>query len=337
MSSIPNPDAATERNSWQRAWPILKWLLFAVMVWFVAQRGRELWQTDQTVDLTVHWGWLVPAAITYWLGWLPAVWFWRRMMRSLGQRVSRFDAIRAYYCGHLGKYVPGKATVLVIRAALLKDRGCRPAIAALTAGYETLTTMGAGAAIAVALAPLAVSPSLWEQVPSSLRTLRTQPVLLPIAVVILTIAVMPLVSRLFSRVALKLLPPEMRREDRNLKISTSLLLRGLPVLALMWVLHSVSLGCTLQSVSDTPLDWSGWPAWLAAVSLATFLGFVVLIAPGGVGVREYVLIESLRHHPGISSQQAVLAALLLRGVWFATEILAAAVLYWLPARDKTPG
>ena len=32
--------------------------------------------------------------------------------------------------------------VLVIRAALVKDRGVRPAVAALTAAYDTLAMMG---------------------------------------------------------------------------------------------------------------------------------------------------------------------------------------------------
>ena len=56
----------------------------------------------------------LPAGIAYAVGWLPSVWFWRSLMGSLGGRVTFADAARAYYCGHLGKYVPGKAMVLVI-------------------------------------------------------------------------------------------------------------------------------------------------------------------------------------------------------------------------------
>ncbi|MEZ6046842.1 MAG: hypothetical protein R3C11_14940 [Planctomycetaceae bacterium] len=65
-------------------------------------------------------------------------------MRSCGADVPWGAAIRAHYCGHLGKYVPGKALVLVIRTALVKNAGCPPALAALTATCETLMMMGTG-------------------------------------------------------------------------------------------------------------------------------------------------------------------------------------------------
>ena len=37
----------------------------------------------------------------------PSVLFWRRVLRVLGQNVGLLKAARAYYIGHLGKYVPG--------------------------------------------------------------------------------------------------------------------------------------------------------------------------------------------------------------------------------------
>jgi hypothetical protein len=124
-----------------------------VVLAFVGWRMWELWQSDEIRGLKVDWLWLAASAAVYLLGWLPTVWFWRRMMRAVGGNVAWGDAVRAYYCGHLGKYIPGKATVLVIRAGLLKDRGCPARLAALTAAYETLMLMGVGLASAAALLP----------------------------------------------------------------------------------------------------------------------------------------------------------------------------------------
>ena len=89
----------------------------------------------------------------------------------------------------------------------------------------------------------------------------------------------------------------------------------------------MSLGCVLQSVSDSPIDLSLFPIWLASVAGSTFLGFVVLIAPGGLGVREWVLIETMKDQPLIGVERAIVAAGLLRIVWFVAELGAAAVLY----------
>jgi uncharacterized membrane protein YbhN (UPF0104 family) len=67
---------------------------------------------------------------------------------------------------------------------------------------------------------------------------------------------------------------------------------------------------------------------VASVALATVAGFVVPIAPGGLGVREWVLWTSLG--TSLNHDRAVVASLTLRLVWVAAEVAAALVL--LPLR-----
>ena len=63
---------------------------------------------------------------------------------------------------------------------------------------------------------------------------------------------------------------------------------------------------------------------IASVALATVAGFVVAVLPGGLGVREGVLMSALA--PALGPDRAVVAALMLRLVWVAAELAAAAVL-----------
>lgn len=94
--------------------------------------------------MTIHWPWLVAASVLYLIGWLPSVLLWHRLIHGLGGTSSRFDVSRAYFAGHLAKYIPGKASVLLVRAGMLADRGCRPSVSALTSTYEVLVVMGVG-------------------------------------------------------------------------------------------------------------------------------------------------------------------------------------------------
>ena len=139
-------------SSKRRLWTVAKWLLCLAVIGFVGKRGYELWQRD-TVELEVQPLWLVLAGFVYVIGWFPSVWFWREAARRLGGDVSIMAAARAYYCGHLGKYIPGKAMVLVIRGCMVADQGSPMRIGMLTAAYETLVMMGAGLAFGVALSP----------------------------------------------------------------------------------------------------------------------------------------------------------------------------------------
>jgi len=335
-------------RSW--LWPAFKGSLFAVVLWYVGRRGWEVWRDAPPGALQIEWVWLVAALVAYLLGWLPSVWFWRAMLLGCGSAPHWSDAVRAYYVGHLGKYVPGKATVLVIRAALLGEVGLPPGVSAVTAMYETLATMGAGAGIAVALSPYATSPTLWQALPTWLQLLREQSLLMPVLVLAGTLVGLPVIARLFTVIAARMTPPsskpatcrpghfaaEMSVGDRGdtpgLSISAMTLLKGLVMVSGGWCLFAVSLGCVLKALGADIDLVAGFPVCLAAVTLSTVGGFVILIAPGGLGVREMLLVEVLQSQPGIAPAQAFVAAWLLRGVWLGGELLAAAVLWWRPRR-----
>ena len=57
-------------------------------------------------------------------------------------------ALRAYLVSHLGKYVPGKAMVVVMRAGMSVPFGARGATAAIATFYETLVMMASGGLLA---------------------------------------------------------------------------------------------------------------------------------------------------------------------------------------------
>lgn len=308
--------------------PALKWTLFALVVVFVARRAAALWSQQDLAGVTFEAGWLVPAALVYVVGWLPSVWFWHALLKLLGGEVRVADTARAYYCGHLGKYVPGKAAVLVIRSALLKDRGSRAGPAALTAAYETLVMMGAGAAVALVLTPVVVRGYLADGWASRAHGWPGVPWLPSVLVVGLCVLLLPVISRLLTYFAAKMARQADADSAADIRIGTKFLAAGVLVFVVAWGIQGLSLGLTLQAVSETRFTLGDWPFWTAAVCAASVLGFVAVFAPGGLGVREGVLIEMLRLHPDIGPQAAVTAAVLLRLAWLAAEILAAAVLYY---------
>ena len=236
-----------------RAWPLIKWGLFLVVMYFVGKRAVVLWQNNAQAKVNVDLRWLVPAAVMYLVGWMPSVWFWRAMLKRMHQKVGWYDALRAYYVGHLGKYLPGKALVLVMRGSLLKEAGANPVFAGVTAAYETLMFMWSGAALAVALAPAAMPPNYWQQMPLAVQGLRQQVWLLPAIVLVATVGVTPFSAWLFTFVGRKALPRDPNSAAPP-PFTASLMVQGACITSLGWLCHAVSLGCTLQAVSDRPFD-----------------------------------------------------------------------------------
>jgi hypothetical protein len=79
------------------------------------------------------------------------------------------------------------------------------------------------------------------------------------------------------------------------------------------------------------------PLWIGATALSTSLGFAVLFAPGGLGVREGILLAVLNSQPGMNAQAAVAVTVLSRVVSFLAELVVSAVLFSTIRRKTKPG
>ncbi len=145
--NMPNSNT---HSATARRWIILavKLLVVVVLLWFVRGKIEESWTEFRLNPRPMHAEWIALSAGLYIVALLPEGLFWHWALRSLGQSVGLFETLRAYYIGHLGKYVPGKAMVIVLRIGLLYGRA-DTGIAVASVFLETLTMMAVGACIAV--------------------------------------------------------------------------------------------------------------------------------------------------------------------------------------------
>lgn len=340
-------DARSNRRPWKRiAWHLLRWSLALAVLGFVASNAVNLWDADQIEQLMIDPLWLLLAGVAYVVGWLPSVWFMRKLLAESGHVAALLSVARAYYCGHLGKYVPGKAAVVLIRAVLLRDRGVPFGAAALATVAETLAMMGTGLALTLALATHALPDAAWERLPVSLLWLKESPGFVTLIVVLLTLVTVPAVTGFAGRIAGKLAQksmaarqstsaqdgkPEDATSDWTLQLSAGLLIQALLAFCGAWFLHGLSLLCVLHAIGDPGFSFNNWLVCTVAAAGGTSIGFFVLIAPGGLGIREGLVFATIA--PLVGAPLAGAASLLLRAVWFVTEIVASGTLYVIPNRQ----
>jgi len=141
-----------------RRWKLI--LQIAVTLLVIVFVTIAFWKPLQQLaqhDLQLHYGALAAAGIAYLAGLGCSVTFWWLSLLSLGQRPVPMRVPWAYFVGHLAKYVPGKALVVLLRTVLVKGPHCRLEVAATTVVYETIVFMGVGAILA-ALVVLVYGP-----------------------------------------------------------------------------------------------------------------------------------------------------------------------------------
>jgi hypothetical protein len=307
-------------------------------------------------------GWLVLGGVFYILGLLCSAWFWIRLLRSLGQNPSVLPAVRAYFLGHLGKYLPGKAWALVVRSGLAQGAGVKVGVAAVTSLYEVLTTMSAGVLLAAILFAVGAtdtsSPDDW----SALRRLFSErdpdpsavdrKVLVALSLGMLVVVGVPILPPVFNRLVKRLRslknlmarqPASESIDPRWLHVRMPVLLEGLAMTAAGWMLLGASLWAVLQSVLDEPrlMTIAEWGHLSAILSLAYVAGFIVVFMPSGIGVREFFLRlflvpELSRQWTGekLSVMTAIWTVILLRLVWTASELVTCAIVYQFPSQRE---
>lgn len=304
-------------------WLAIKLLIVALVFWGVQRTlftaieevGRQKWRLEPA--------WLVLSGVFYLAGLAPCGWFWHRLLCQLGARPTLWVTLLSYYIGHLGKYVPGKAMVLVIRAGLLRDQKVDGVLASATIFLETLTSMAVGALLAAVI--IVLFGEDWQLVAGALA--------------MAAVTGLPVWPPVFRRVArlLRLGKTHPELIDRLSRINYRTLAAGWLAIAAGWFLIGLSLWAARRAIGLESVDFlTDWPRFTAAVSLATVAGFLSFI-PGGFVVRDVILMKVLTL--GLdqdAAATALVSAVLLRLVWLVAELAISAILYGARRRKRIP-
>jgi len=274
-------------------------------------------------DWEVRAGWLGVSGMLYLVGLTAMGWFWHRTLGALGQHVPWWATQRAYFLGHLGKYVPGKAFVLILRVAGVRRWVASLRIAVVSILLETLTMMAVGAFLAASLAMLAL------RLPMQLTVLAVMTAIgagLPTMPPVMRWLARLDIARMRRQAALDEVPDEVVLQqvstsdvDASLQgISLSLVASGWLAASVCWVLLGWSLWAALRAIGVEQLHpLADLPLLVVAVSIAVVAGFLSLL-PGGILVRDALVMQLLA--PICGDANALVAAVMLRLVWLVSEI-----------------
>ncbi len=290
----------------------VKLAIVALVVWFIRRTIVDAWDQLDQRRWQLHFGWLAASGGLYLFGKLWCGVFWHRILRVLKQPASLALTIRAYFVGELGKYVPGKAMVVVLRTGMVRGRNGDTGLIAASVFYETLTMMSTGALIGAAIV------ALW---------FRGQTLLFGAALAMMAAAGLPTLPPVFRRLVrlagVGRSDPEIGAKLADLGYGTMLL--GWLLTGVGWVLLGMSFWAMLHGLGvDAGGPFDQIHLHTAAVTLATVAGFASFV-PGGAVVREAVLTQLMA--PYLGDAVALVSAILLRLVWLVAELVISGVLY----------
>jgi glycosyltransferase 2 family protein len=252
-----------------------------VVIGFVARAVSGNWDAIQAnaAALQPNWPRMFLGSVCVAAGYAVLIAAWRLLLATWDSPIPVLDAARIWFVSSLGKYVPGKVWSIGAMAVLARDAGASPVAATGSAIIMQLVNLAAGfAVVAVAgagdllVAYPALRAGLWFTAFCTAAGLAVGPALLQWAIRTATrilrqpAPVLPAISRL-----------------------TLVLVFAANVAA--WVAYGVGFGLFWEGLLGR-----GGGVTLAALAVYTasyLLGFLALVVPGGLGVRESALIGLL--------------------------------------------
>ncbi|HET9384126.1 MAG TPA: lysylphosphatidylglycerol synthase domain-containing protein [Gemmatimonadales bacterium] len=271
----------TNRRRW--LWAIQA-AVAVVVIWLVYRSLQRNWAEFRSLEvhLALRPSWLALALVIVFATYVFYIEAWRRLLAGWDQRIGFRAAARAWCLANLGRYIPGKVWSVTGLVVLAQREGVRgSAAAASTVAFQGLV-LGTGVAVVAGATPHATS---------ALRLI----IGFLVAAVSLTVLVWGPTARWLGRM--------MSATSPLSPLPLSAVGAGALLMLLGWVVYGLSFWLFIQGLLPDP--HIPIPAACGVFTLSYILGTLALFAPGGIGVRELVMISLLTPYLGSGGAVAV--------------------------------
>jgi uncharacterized membrane protein YbhN (UPF0104 family) len=271
-------------------------VVLALAIFFLL--GRGLWKNWQDIPFEqIRFNYLfILLSIASMFGFFTVyVVAWRSVLSSYGFRLRFSDCFRVLAISNLGKYIPGKVWFALGRMYLARRLDVPEKVTMVSAVLETsLLAVSAGM---IALATIAAP---WE------GNLSPRTSLVVLAVIVFgLIVVHPAVFTKGVNTVLK----RLKRSEIQMRLSYGGIVGLLLLYCFSWFWQGIGFFLMVKSFYN--VDLSLFPVLLGVFTLAWITGFLNLLTPAGIGVREGVITFFLSFY--VPTPIAIIVALVTRG------------------------
>lgn len=239
---------------------------------------------------------------------------WRLIMRSFGDPLGRSESAMIWFSTILGRYVPGSVAMVVGRVEMCRRRGIPGSTTLASLVYENALILITALLLAAASVPL------WPPFP-----LERYALLLAALAPVCLLFLHPRIFETLANAALK----RAKRGPLEATLPFGRVLILIPYYLGGWVLLGLGFAALAASVSSVSLD--ELPLLVGGYAFAWEIGFLALVTPSGLGVKEAALYAVLRL---VFPAPVSAAIVVLSRLWQTLAELACAAAVWTLARRR---
>jgi glycosyltransferase 2 family protein len=259
---------------------LLKLLVFLALAVIIGWKLHAAWVDVENKHLVIHWPWGLVVLAGFTGSMLTSSLVWRFLAAKMGDHSPTIPLLASYTYSQMGKYIPGKVVLLLMRVERTAPFGMAPSTCTLSTLLENALYMISGGLVGM---------SAIVFIARGIDNPQTRILLWPVSIlaVLLMIAACspPIFYGLVNRILRKMQKPEVPPK-RRLAAPTL----ALAVIAFIpcWICGGLALWGSVQCVSPVPVPLADCWWFAGAYALSVIIGMASLL-PGGAGIREAAL------------------------------------------------
>lgn len=296
------------RNRWFKY--IFGLIVILASVIYLWQVGGELLSNPTAVQ--INWAMCFYAMLVTCLAILSGTTTWWFLLLSFSVKASWLQSAQAHLGPNLAKYLPGYGWQLLGKAYLTHQLGVPARRTGIILAIETALYILTGWGLAFSLVP---QDLLLNQLPQYLPYLH------------LGFLALPFLSSVIwgACVALPYFAVFFFDRDGYYALRWPFYILALLTLMVTWFLSALAFWFSAQALIDLSIETFSTFFFVLAVALN--IGLIVLVAPGGLGVREAIMVFLLS--TSVPAPLATALALLSRVTIVISEFVMAFMVIWL--------
>ncbi len=292
-----------------------------VVAWFIVKALAKQWSEvrGQPLEIQPSWAWIVVSALVVLAAYAVLIEAWRRILVAWRASLAFWPAARIMSISRLGLYVPGRVWQITAMAAMAQRSGVNPIAATGSSVLNTIVNIAMGFLVALVAG--------WRSF-GQISQGRTGESVGLLVVVLGAIVLLPTVLPILLKTGRRFKPnlPDVTLPHRAVYVA-------IVANIVAWLLYGAAFqlfvrgmtGSSSGSFADYVTTW----AW------SYLAGYLAVIVPGGLGVREAALALSLSSLKLASPSTALVLALTSR-LWLSVVELVPGLLFWFDFRRSRP-
>ena len=287
---------------------LAQWLIAAVVIGFAGRELAHQWKdvAPALKGLRADWGRVLGSGAIVLSTYFILVEAWRATLRVWSESLPFGTAARIWFVSNLGKYVPGKVWQIAAMGAMAQKAGVSAAAAVGSSLIVNLVSIVAGFAVIAVTAAGKVGTAVGVGASSGGgRSAELAVIAIAIAggaALLLAPVAVPRLATLAGRVTGRSIPIP-RVPPRAIWVAAASTTAS-------WLLYGIAFALFAHGVS--PRATGNASSYIAVYTGSYLAGYLALFAPGGVGVREAILVLAMPRFGLASAPDAAVIAITSR-------------------------